>query len=182
MTNIKNPSKELLKQVLEECSNTLDSSQKPSEILDPTNTSIQEEKDGSRSENESISGTREFQTKVRDEKKQFQTGAQREIKQGKGRYDLISPLALKRVAGIYERGAREYGDRNWEKGLPFSSFIDSALRHLYQFIEGKEDEDHVAACLWNIIGLVHTEEMVHRGLLPRNLNDLPNYIKQQENK
>jgi len=118
---------------------------------------------------------RNFTTKVNKEKKTFSTGAQREVKPGKGRYDLISPLALKRVADIYERGAGHYGDRNWEQGIPLSSFVDSGLRHLYQFIEGKTDEDHAAACLWNIIGLVHTEEMIYRGLLPIELNDLPCY-------
>lgn len=60
--------------------------------------------------------------------------------------------------------------------MPLSRFLDSAIRHLYKHLEGHRDEDHLAAAMWNLHGMIHTEEMVGRGLLPAELNDLPNYL------
>ena len=40
--------------------------------------------------------------------------AVREPSIGKGRYDLISPFAIRRLARWYEAGAAKYAPRNWE--------------------------------------------------------------------
>jgi len=108
---------------------------------------------------------------------QFGTGAVRDLSEHKGRFDLISPIALERIAQHYENGARKYSDRNWEKGIPLHSFIDSAMRHINKIQLGCTDEDHAAAAAWNIIGFIHTKEMIERGLLPKELDDMPNYQK-----
>ena len=63
----------------------------------------------------------------------------REPSTGKGRYDLISPFATRRLARWYELGAQKYADRNWEKGIPFSRYVDSAKRHLDKYIMGMND-------------------------------------------
>ncbi len=115
-------------------------------------------------------------TKDSGKRQSFETGAVRDIQQGKGRFDLITPIALRRLAGVYERGAVKYADRNWEKGIPLGRFMDSALRHLNQYIEGNRDEDHLAQAMWNIASAIHTEEMIKRKLLPEELNNLPNYM------
>jgi len=65
-----------------------------------------------------------------------------------------------------------------EKGQPLSRYFDSAIRHMYGFLAGLNDEDHLAAARWNIACIIHTEEMIERGILPEELNDLPNYIKE----
>lgn len=78
--------------------------------------------------------------------KQFSTGAIREGKQGKGAYHLIPTTAIEAVAHIYEDGAEKRGSRNWEKGLPLSSYYDSGLRHWMQSWEGRTDERHEAQC------------------------------------
>lgn len=116
-----------------------------------------------------------FVTKDSGTRQSFDSGAVRDIQIGKGRFDLISPIAIRRLAGVYERGAVKYGDRNWEKGIPCSRLMDSALRHMFQFIEGLRDEDHLAQAAWNIIAIIHTEELVKRGLLPQELYNLPDY-------
>ena len=108
-------------------------------------------------------------------KQVFSSGAQRDSRDGKGRYDLIPNTALRRLALIYEEGAKKYGERNWEKGMPLSRFLDSALRHINQHIEGKRDEDHLAHAMWNIASAIHTEEMIAKGKLNRELDDLPNH-------
>lgn len=96
--------------------------------------------------------------------------ATREPSDGKGRFDLISPYALRRIAIHYENGAKKYADRNWEKGIPFSRYLDSALRHLNKFTMGMTDEDHLAAACWNIMAIMHHQE---RGEF--DLDDLPHY-------
>ncbi len=114
--------------------------------------------------------------KVQDsgERTEFTSGAVRDRQDGKGRFDLFSPISLMRLAQHFENGAQKYKDRNWEKGMPLSRFFDSAVRHLYAFIGGSRDEDHLAAADWNIHCLIHTEAMIEAGKLPKELNDLPN--------
>lgn len=98
--------------------------------------------------------------------------ATREPSVGKGRYDLITPFGMARLAKWYELGAQKYADRNWEKGMPFSRCIDSAKRHIDKYLMGMTDEDHLAAAVWNIMAVIHFEEL---GM--GELNDLPDYTK-----
>jgi hypothetical protein len=105
----------------------------------------------------------------------FETGAQRDRAAGKGRFDLLMWWALPRIAVILEKGADKYDARNWERGMPMSRFIDSAARHIGQHMQGMTDEDHLGQATWNLLAAVQTEEMIARGILPEELNDLPNY-------
>ena len=120
----------------------------------------------------------DFVTKDSGERRQFNTGAQRDVVTDKGRYDLISPIMMERLAKLLQRGAEKYNDRNWEKGMPLSVYMDSGMRHLYKFLEGHRDEDHLIAAIWNLQALLHIEEMVKRGVLSEDLLDLPTYINQ----
>lgn len=113
-------------------------------------------------------------------RKKFKSGAMREEVSGKGRYDLISPIMLQRLAIVMERGAKKYFDHNWELGMPLHRYLDSALRHTNQYLEGKRDEDHLAQAIFNLMAAIHTEEMIRRGQLPEELNDLPDYIRDKE--
>lgn len=106
-------------------------------------------------------------------REEFPTGSRRDTQEGKGRYDLISTVFLKRLAKHCENGANKYGDRNWEKGQPLQRYLNSALRHISNFLEGDRSEDHLAAAAWNLMGIIHTEEMISRNKLPKELNDLP---------
>lgn len=135
---------------------------------------------------------------------EFETGAVRDIQQGKGRFDLMPldimskvfeiefadefeegsiayvlksiavfqqtgnegwlciaiahysqavhvslPTLMLDVARHFENGALKYGERNWEKGIPVSRYIDSAVRHLMKDCACETDEDHAAAFVWN---------------------------------
>ena len=109
-------------------------------------------------------------------KQTFSTGAQKEDSkqiEGKGAYDLLPTIPIRRVAEIYRKGALKYQNWNWVRGIPLSRFLDSAKRHLDQFAEGQEDEDHLHQAIWHLMGLSHTQEMIRRGILPSELNDLP---------
>lgn len=89
---------------------------------------------------------------------EFASGAVRDMHGGKGRCDLLPMCALLRLARHYENGCKKYGDRNWEKGIPGHSFADSAMRHLMKYMDGQDDEDHLIAAVWNLLGLAWTEE------------------------
>lgn len=98
-----------------------------------------------------------FITKDSGEREAFASGMVRDTRAGKGRYDLITPIGLKRLADVYERGAAKYADRNWEKGAPFGRFLDSAMRHIQQYVMGESDEDHLAQAAWNLFAVMHLE-------------------------
>lgn len=117
----------------------------------------------------------DYVTKDSGQREEFGSGAVRDVRQGKGRYDLISFLALSRIAGVYERGAAKYDDRNWEKGMPIGRTLDSALRHIGQYITGEDDEDHLAQAAWNLIAALHFDEGIKRGYYPSELDDRPHY-------
>lgn len=143
----------------------------------------------------------------------FETGAVRDVQQGKGRFDLMPldimskvfavefadefeegsiadvlksiadfkrtgnkrwlcvaiahysqavhvdlPELMLDVAKHFENGALKYGEHNWEKGIPISRYIDSALRHLMKDLAGETDEDHAAAFVWNCMCAAWTME------------------------
>ena len=112
-------------------------------------------------------------------KETFHTKAQRDKREGKGRYDLLSPFFLKRVALVLEQGAKHYGERNWEKGIPICRTIDSTIRHMQQFLMRMNDEDHLANCACNIMFLSHTIQMINRGVLSRELDDRPEWTNER---
>lgn len=110
------------------------------------------------------------------------TGSQRDSRAGKGRYDLLSPFALQRLAGVYERGAVKYDARNWELGQAQMRYFDSAVRHLMNWYEGKEDEDHLAQAMWNVAAMVHQDELIRRGVERyEGLDDRPTYWRPSDN-
>lgn len=92
------------------------------------------------------------------ERTEFASGAVRDMHEGKGRCDLLPMCVLLRLARHYEQGAKKYTDRNWEQGIPAHSFADSAMRHMFKYMDGQTDEDHLIAAIWNLCGLAWTEE------------------------
>lgn len=114
-----------------------------------------------------------FITKDSGKREEFSTGARRDVQQGKPRFDLLPVPALRRLADLYGRGAAKYGDRNWEKGMPFSRVYASALRHLFAWAEGVQDgEDHLAGAAFNLLALIFYDEQITKGLLPQELRDM----------
>jgi len=89
---------------------------------------------------------------------EFDTGAVRDMHEGKGRYDLIPWDAVHELAIHCEQGAIKYGERNVEKGIPIHSLIDSATRHLSCYLRGMNDEPHLRAALWNVAFAIWMEQ------------------------
>jgi len=107
-------------------------------------------------------------------RRHFPTGSQRDTREGKGRFDLLPPLFLILLAKHFERGGAKYEDRNWEKGQPMSTYLDSALRHLVKYTwYGADNEDHLVAAAWNLAAMVETRERAKLGVLPKELADVP---------
>ena len=127
-------------------------------------------------------------------RRKFDSGAVRDIQEGKGRCDLMpldviakilrDPIialiddfmqsddvlllyrviryfmeqvypdkatALLELSIHFEEGAKKYGDNNWQKGIPVSCYIDSAVRHYLKYCRGDNDERHDRAFMWNIV-------------------------------
>lgn len=68
-------------------------------------------------------------------------------------YDSIYDMMMD-VSIHFEDGAKKYGEYNWQKGIPESSYIDSAVRHYLKFRAGMDDERHDRAFVWNILCLM----------------------------
>lgn len=109
------------------------------------------------------------------DRREFDSGAVRDMAEGKGRCDLLPACAVLRLARHFENGAKKYNDRNWEKGIPIHSFIDSAIRHLMKYLDGQDDEDHLCAAAWNCMCAMWTEEK------KSELQDIPTRKKEKKN-
>jgi len=122
-----------------------------------------------------IAGLKKHSTDLKDSgvRRESGTGAVRDRAAGKGRFDLIPLQAEFRIAAQMERGAVKYSARNWEAGMPLSWFADAAKRHIGKYIAGYDDEDHLAAALWNLACMAEGEERIRQGLWPSEMDDLP---------
>lgn len=106
-------------------------------------------------------------------RKQFATGAVRDGGTGKGAFHLLPIFGVLAGALQMERGAIKYAPRNWEKGLPLSTFVNSAIGHILRHTAGFDDEPHLDAAIWNLMCLAETQQRIKHGLLPKTLDDLP---------
>ncbi len=93
-----------------------------------------------------------------DGKSVFASGAVRSSDAQSTRYDLISPIALRRLAETYAEGARKYNDYNWTKGFPYSDVMNHLQKHLEQWKCGDDSEDHLAHAMFGLATLMHYEE------------------------
>ena len=125
-----------------------------------------------------------------DEKEQegpmqhFSTGAVRDVQDNKPRPDLVSPFFILRLGEHLRKGSEHYGEHNWEKGIPNSRCFASLMRHLNQWASGETNEDHLAAAAFNLMAIIHNEEVAKKNaamVLAHNdlLVDMPNYFTEE---
>lgn len=104
---------------------------------------------------------KDFITKDSGERAEYSTGMVRDTATNKPRYDLCWLPLLTRWAQLMSRGAVKYGANNWQKARTqeeLDRFKESAFRHLVQWLEGDESEDHAAAVIFNLGGSEYVKE------------------------
>ena len=109
------------------------------------------------------------------------TGAVRDASEGKPEITQIYPEAILRLAKRGTDGAKKYSDYNFTKGIPLKTYVDSLYRHLAAYQNHDESEDHLAAIMWNAMGLMYTEDRISDGSLPHELDDLFNWGAKKTN-
>lgn len=119
--------------------------------------------------------------KIKDsgERREFESGFVRDIQDDKPRFDLMWPEGVEyedqplyRVAMLYAKGLQKYGLRNWEltnTEEELESFYASLDRHLNASRCGRTDEDHMAAVIFNAIGIMTLQAKLR--LLERDEED-----------
>lgn len=76
----------------------------------------------------------------------------------KVKYRDSIPEMILAVSHHYKDALSKYPERNWEKGLPTHSFVDSGVRHLLKIARGDQDEPHNNAFVWNMLGILWNDE------------------------
>lgn len=83
---------------------------------------------------------------------------------GKPRFDLIPKQALWELAMLFSEGGKKYPSaRNWEEGIPFSSYTSAIYRHMAKFecgedYDGETNIHHLIAVVWNAICMYMTQK------------------------
>lgn len=75
------------------------------------------------------------------------------------RYDLLSPIGLRRAALASAHGVAKYGEFNNESGLGVAVYLNHALAHIYAYLSGDRSEDHLGHLAWNALFACHSEEL-----------------------
>ena len=88
-------------------------------------------------------------------------GAVRDMSEGKGDMASVPWESILRLSKHYEEGAKKYTRWNFRagSGIPLSSYMDSAMRHLAKYMSGCDDEDHLSAAAFNILGAMLVEQL-----------------------
>ncbi len=73
----------------------------------------------------------------------------------KPRWELVPP-EITALVDLFTRGAKKYGDRNWEKGMSWGRIFGALMRHAWLWMAGQEyDEEtgahHMVAVAWNAL-------------------------------
>ncbi|KKM03386.1 hypothetical protein LCGC14_1774980 [marine sediment metagenome] len=74
------------------------------------------------------------------------------------RYDLIPPVALRRLAKVFHEGAMKHGEHNWKGGMSVATCINKIMGHLTKYQIGSTEEDHLGNALCRAAMMVHSEE------------------------
>jgi hypothetical protein len=97
---------------------------------------------------------KDFVVKDSGKRQEYASGMVRDTQEDKPDYTLIDRVFLLRLAVHLVKGAKKYGRRNWqlaESAEELERFQSSALRHMMQWLDGQADEDHMAACAFNLM-------------------------------
>lgn len=54
------------------------------------------------------------------------------------KWSLVDFDSLENMVHVLMYGEKKYDSHNWKKGLPYTSTVESMLRHLYAFLKGED--------------------------------------------
>ena len=109
----------------------------------------------------------DFIVKDSGERREFESGMVRDTSAGKiGWHRVLEGPLLERWAAHLTKGAAKYPDlpsgaANWTLAsgqAELTRFRESLVRHFFQFLRGDTDEDHAAAILFNLNGMLYVQE------------------------
>lgn len=66
------------------------------------------------------------------------------------------PRALLRVAKLSHAGCVKYGPDNWKKISKYDH-IGHAITHMFKYLAGCKDEDHLAHAAWRVLAAMGVE-------------------------
>ena len=111
-----------------------------------------------------------FDVKDSGVRQDYPSGMRRDTQEGKPDYTLLPLEMLTRWAEHMTKDAEKYGRDNWQLANSkeeLRRFKASAFRHLIQWLEGQDDEDHASAVLFNI----SAAEIVQDKLISKSMWD-----------
>lgn len=79
----------------------------------------------------------------------------------KPRMDLLDHYAVEQLAMVLTFGAKKYAAHNWRNGISKSRLIAAALRHLFAYLGGEDNDPesglshvaHAMCCCMFLLGL-----------------------------
>lgn len=74
-------------------------------------------------------------------------------------YFAICYGATARIANRFKEGELKYARLNWREAKDIQTYKESTTRHLFQYLNGETDEDHLSAVVVNTMILMDLEEM-----------------------
>lgn len=86
----------------------------------------------------------------------------RKLDNGKPPMSLLDRYALEQIAMVLKFGAAKYERDNWRKGIAYSRLTDAALRHLFAFIDGEDNDPesnishiaHAGCCILFLLRMI----------------------------
>jgi hypothetical protein len=101
----------------------------------------------------------------------YQTGAVREKKVGKGNPTTMLCGFPHTLTELHKHMDNPLG-RNWEKGLPLSSYVDATFRHLLEEVSGNGDDKSLISAIWNLMCYAETKHRISQGTIPQEMDDM----------
>ncbi len=59
---------------------------------------------------------------------------------GKPMVQLLSPIAMTKIAEVMTFGAKKYGSDNWREGIAWTRVIGAVLRHIFSWLGGQDSD------------------------------------------
>ncbi len=106
---------------------------------------------------QNASATSDLKT-VNPDNRVFDSGSQRDNDFNKPLTTNLTPYARLRYGYHMRKNANKYGKGNWELGQPNEALLESADRHLCQYMMGDRSEDHLSAIIFGMVMLMQNEQ------------------------